>query len=95
MFTAVPVVDLNGVDDGVTTFADQTGFNVPDKMDIKGNRSGSILMDANDINCADRSKENSVRDDKSISSITTKMTVTDANNVAVEQDGKVSVETNI
>ena len=55
--TAVPVVDLNGVDDGVTTFADQTGFNVPDKMDIKGNQSGSILVDASDINCADRSKE--------------------------------------
>ena len=58
--TSVSIVDLNGVDDGATTSADGTGLNVHNEINMKGNRRDSILEDESDINCPDRSKENSV-----------------------------------
>ena len=77
-------VDLNGVDDGGTTSMDRTGLIVHNEINMKGNQRDSILEDESDINCPDRSKENSVRDDKRIGPIKIKTTITDANSVTGE-----------
>ena len=88
-------VDLNGVDDSGTTSADGTDLIVHNEINMKGNQRDSILEDESDINCPDRSKENSVGDDKRICPIKIKTTITDANSVAGEQDGKFGVDPDI